>query len=206
MDAVDELDLTHLNDGILTRIPCPLSRGSAVDLPLTSGRTRFDFDRTVLDDSAGSYHNPILINLSSSSNIRLPLRPPNPIPHILDWRCYADATNEGFSNINIESVDDKNIFLIELITQSSRVDFLLELYNDSLNAGQTPVDWKRTRIVTILKPGKDPALVDSYRPISLLSCIRKLFKRMLLMRLELCAEKSGIFGPSLALERLPFPN
>jgi hypothetical protein len=52
MEAMDELDLTHLNDGTLTRVPCSPSRGSAVDLSLTSGRTRFDFDWTVLDDSA----------------------------------------------------------------------------------------------------------------------------------------------------------
>jgi hypothetical protein len=71
---------------------------------------------------------------------------------------------------------------------------LLGLYNDSFNSAQTPVDWKRTRIVTILKPGKDPALADSYRPISLLSCIRKFFERMLLLRLELWAEKSGILS------------
>jgi hypothetical protein len=310
-----------------------------------------------LDDSTGSDHNPILINLSGSSNIRLPLRPPNPIPHILDWRCYADAANDSFSNMTMESgasVDDKNGFLIELIAQSTKVaakvrpawwssecdalnerqmelfrvfrrhggtdnlnayrvvneeltvlcgklkpesfkqycstlnchsslremydmarryrrvqrrthvgdfswlpefaekmaspfvtpklsfpgrrtsklnwlvelftieelksalglcknsspgmdnvrfahirflpesglEFLLELYNGSLNSA----NWKRTRIVTILKPGKDPALADFYRPISLLSCVRKLFERMLLLRLELWAEGSGILS------------
>jgi hypothetical protein len=40
----------------------------------------------------------------------------------------------------------------------------------------------------------DPALADSYRPISLLSCIRKLFERMLLLRLELWAEKLKILS------------
>jgi hypothetical protein len=47
-----------------------------------------------------------------------------PILHILDWRCYAYTTNEGFSNMTIESevsVDDKNRFLIELIAQSTKV-------------------------------------------------------------------------------------
>jgi hypothetical protein len=32
MKAIDELDLTHLNDGTLTRVLCPPSRGSTVDL------------------------------------------------------------------------------------------------------------------------------------------------------------------------------
>jgi hypothetical protein len=83
----------------------------------------------------------------------------------------------------------------------SGLEFLLGLYNGSLNSARTPVDWKRTQIVTILKPGKDPALADSYRPISLLSCIRKLFERMLRLRLEL--RGLGYYpGPSLALERV----
>jgi hypothetical protein len=55
----------------------------------------------------------------------------------------------------------------------SRLEFWIGLYNDSLNSAQTPV---RTRIVTNLKPGKDSAFADSYRPIRLLSCIRKSFK------------------------------
>jgi hypothetical protein len=103
MEAMDELDFTHLNDGTLTMEPCPRSRGSAVNLSLTSGRTRLNFDWTVLDDSAASDHNPIFINLSGLSNIRLPLRPPSPNPRILDWRCYANANNESFSNMTIDS-------------------------------------------------------------------------------------------------------
>jgi hypothetical protein len=76
----------------------------------------------------------------------------------------------------------------------SGLEFLLGLWNNSLNLAQIPVDWKRTRIVTVLKLGNLPDLADSYRPISLLSCIRKLFERMLLLRLELWAEKSGILS------------
>jgi hypothetical protein len=81
----------------------------------------------------------------------------------------------------------------------SVLEFLPGLYNDSLISlnSQTPVDWKRTRIVTVLKPGTDPALADSYRPISLLSCIRKLFEQKLLVRLELWAEKSEILSGTL---------
>jgi hypothetical protein len=61
-------------------------------------------------------------------------------------------------------------------------------------AAQIPVDCRRTRIVMVLKLGKDPILADTYRPISLLSCICKLFERMLLLRIELWAEKSRILS------------
>jgi exonuclease III len=62
MEFLDELNLVHLNDGTLTRIPRPPSRGSAIDISLTSISNRFDFDWQVLDDTAGSDHNPILIS------------------------------------------------------------------------------------------------------------------------------------------------
>jgi len=38
-------------------------------------------------------------------------------------------------------------------------------------------------VISILKPGKDPALPSSYRSISLLDTIRKLFEKILLVRI-----------------------
>ena len=40
--------------------------------------------------------------------------------------------------------------------------------------------WKHARVTSILKPGKDPALPSSYRPISLLDSIGKLLEKILL--------------------------
>jgi hypothetical protein len=67
----------------------------------------------------------------------------------------------------------------------SELVLLLGLYSNSLNSAHALKDWKRTRIVTVLKPDTDPDLADSYRPISLLSCIGKLFERIFLLRLKL---------------------
>jgi hypothetical protein len=45
-------------------------------------------------------------------------------------------------------------------------------------------DWSNTgkgvfaKVVPILKPGKSPATPDSYRPISLIGCGRKLMEKM----------------------------
>jgi hypothetical protein len=97
----------------------------------------------------------------------------------------------GLCKNSFPGLDNVRFAHIRCLPESG-LEFLLGLYKDSLNSAQTPVDWKRTQIVTILKPSKDPVLADSYRPLSLLSCIRKLFDRMLLLRHELWAEKSEI--------------
>ena len=46
-----------------------------------------------------------------------------------------------------------------------------------------PVAWKNARVFSILKPWKDPALPSSYRPISLLDMIGKLYEKILLSRI-----------------------
>ena len=43
--------------------------------------------------------------------------------------------------------------------------------------------WKYARVISILKPGKDPAPPSSYRSISILDTIGKLFEKILLGRI-----------------------
>jgi hypothetical protein len=42
--------------------------------------------------------------------------------------------------------------------------FLLEIFNVILATGIVPEPWKRTKVIPILKPGKDAGSADSYRP------------------------------------------
>ena len=43
--------------------------------------------------------------------------------------------------------------------------------------------WKHAQVISMLNPGKDPAQPSSYRPISLLDTIGKLFEKILLTRI-----------------------
>jgi hypothetical protein len=57
-----------------------------------------------------------------------------------------------------------------------------------------PIAGKRAdNIIPILKPGKDPTAPKSYRPISLLSTVGKLFERLILRRLKCPINASGIY-------------
>jgi hypothetical protein len=65
-----------------------------------------------------------------------------------------------------------------------------------------PAAWKHARVFSVLKHGKDPALLSSYRPISLIDRIGKLFEKILLSRILYKVSGRGLlrngqfgFGP-----------
>jgi len=60
---------------------------------------------------------------------------------------------------------------------------LFWIFNVVLHTHHFPTVWKHARVISILKPGKHTALPSSYRPISLLETIGKLFEKMLLTRI-----------------------
>jgi len=57
------------------------------------------------------------------------------------------------------------------------------IFNAILLTHHFPTMWKHARVISILKPGKDSPLPSSYRPISLLDTIGKLFEKILLARI-----------------------
>lgn len=63
--------------------------------------------------------------------------------------------------------------------------FLLDIMNSCLRLGYFPDSWKLADIICIQKPGKPGDSVKSYRPISLLSSLGKLFERLMLLRLQM---------------------
>lgn len=61
---------------------------------------------------------------------------------------------------------------------------LLGLYNMLWESGEVPPTWKSGKIVAFLKPGKSPIDLSSYRPKTLASCVTKIMKPMIPLRLE----------------------
>jgi len=71
--------------------------------------------------------------------------------------------------------------LIEL--PNSAIEVICKLFNGIITLGYYPKKWKKSIIIMIPKPGKDHTIPSSYRPISLLSCLSKLFEKCLLTRI-----------------------
>lgn len=73
----------------------------------------------------------------------------------------------------------------------SSKDTLLSFFNRIWVEGTLPSAWKLATVIPILKPGKEPTSVTSYRPIALTSCIGKTFERMVNARLMYFLTKNG---------------
>ena len=69
---------------------------------------------------------------------------------------------------------------------------LLEIFNISWESGEVPQVWRKAIMIPILKPGKDKTKANSYRPISLTSCICKTLERIINQRLKWYLETENI--------------
>ena len=80
----------------------------------------------------------------------------------------------------------------------SGMDFLLHIFNLSWSSHSFPFIWKTSSIIPIHKMGKPLDSPASFRPISLTSCVSKLFERIVLTRLLCFLESNSILSPRQA--------
>ena len=80
----------------------------------------------------------------------------------------------------------------------SGMDFLLHIFNLSWSLHSFPSIWKISSIIPIHKMGKPLNSPASFRPISLTSCVSKLFERIVLFRLLFFLESNSILSPRQA--------
>lgn len=122
--------------------------------------------------------------LSQDFQLDLPVKPTNPREIIRLLSKLDNKKAPGFDQITKE-----------VLTQLPRkgIVFLTTLFNGILRVGHYPSIWKTSQIIMVHKEGKPANEVGSYRPISLLPVISKLFEKVLLSRmLQTLTEKSVI--------------
>ncbi|GFX63918.1 probable RNA-directed DNA polymerase from transposon X-element [Trichonephila clavipes] len=90
---------------------------------------------------------------------------------------------DGITNKMIKKLPKLTIFKITNIV------------NNMLTLRYFPKSWKTAVVVPILKPGKNSALAESYRPISLLPVLSKLAEKIILARLNDYLEREKILIP-----------
>ena len=75
------------------------------------------------------------------------------------------------------------------------IGILAQLFTLCLFCGYFPGPWKHATGIMLPKPGKDRKLPGSYRPISLLSSVGKLFERTIAARLNTHLEDIKYYNP-----------
>ena len=80
----------------------------------------------------------------------------------------------------------------------SGIDFPLHIFNLSWSSHSFPSIWKTSSIIPIHKMGKPLNSPASFRPISLTSCVSKLFESIILSRLLFFLESNSILSPRQA--------
>ena len=93
---------------------------------------------------------------------------------------------DQISYLILKNLDIENLSNIALI------------YNSCLKTGYFPNAWKQAKVVMLPKPGKDLTKPTSYRPISLLPAMGKIFERIVASRLSAFLEKVDYFDENQA--------
>ena len=73
-----------------------------------------------------------------------------------------------------------------------------DIMNECLVKNYFPRSWKKAKIIMLPKPGKDVRKADGYRPISLLSCLGKIFERFVCDFLVTTLDKMKFFNQNQA--------
>lgn len=105
-----------------------------------------------------------------------PIRPAEIKRCIRNLKTRKAPGPDNISNILIKNVPQKCIVL------------LTKIFNACILLNYFPVVWKTAKVIAISKPGKDTSEATSYRPISLLPCLGKLFEKLIYIRLSSVTE------------------
>ena len=94
-----------------------------------------------------------------------------------EYKGIATLKNKNAAGINDVLVEQ----LKNLVPRAHT--WLYSLLDVCFTENCIPKVWRQSKIIAILKPGKDSAKPKSYRPISLLCHMYKLYKRLILYRI-----------------------
>lgn len=149
-------------------------------------------------------------HFESSHSLTQNIRQPNTIDKTVR-KCLNELDRKLIRNIENNLVQiEEVIFFIKKLKNSKAPGFdelpnillkhlpvnalqnLTDIYNACLSIGYFPDFFKKAKTIAIPKPNKDPRRPSSYRPISLLNAMDKIFEKIILFRLNQYIEENEI--------------
>ncbi|GFS67792.1 integrase catalytic domain-containing protein [Trichonephila clavipes] len=184
IEALSPVDNTLWRKSSLLRKPfqsIPPLKGALGSIAITPiekvGRELFDvvgrqlFDQRILDE---------VTNFINTPHARVqeiePTTPTEVLSYVQRLEPRKSPGLDQISNRMIKNLPLKFLLFITL---------LIYIYiNQLFKNNYFPNSWKTAVVIPILKPEKDSALPSNYRPISLLTCLSKVYEFVLLQRLN----------------------
>ena len=105
--------------------------------------------------------------------------------------------------VKAPGIDNVHNIILKKTIGTGFYKVLARAFTISLKLGFIPHVWKIAVLCMLIKPDKPPSQTTSYRPISLLSAIMKLFERVIEKRLPKHLEDNGFFIKYLSGFRKP---
>ncbi|XP_017776638.1 PREDICTED: RNA-directed DNA polymerase from mobile element jockey-like, partial [Nicrophorus vespilloides] len=133
---------------------------------------------------------------------QLPIEILDPAPYEEDDTLNLPISSEELERVLCRSKDtavgqdEISYGMLRNLDEYSR-GILCALFNDVLLSGIVPCSWNRATVVPILKGNLPQDQASSYRPIALISCVRKTLESIIKNRLERWAESRDLFPPNV---------
>lgn len=121
----------------------------------------------------------------SDKEIQQSNQPDNPIPEIGPVQITQQEVLNELNNLNSNKSTGPDNIPPKLLKLTALLicEPLSKLFNKSLQVGVFPCSWKLANIKPIFKNKGSPSDISCYRPISLLSCISKIFERIIFRKI-----------------------
>lgn len=151
-------------------------------------------------DKANIFANHLADTFQPHNTILLPEKI-NEVERFLDIPLQMSLPPKHFSPAEVKYTISKfprkkspgyDLITAEVLNQLPKkvIILLTYIYNSMLRLSYFPLLWKYSSVILILKPKKPPDCPSSYRPISLLPILSKVFEKMLLKRLIKIVEET----------------
>ena len=98
---------------------------------------------------------------------------------------------KGIAVLKNNKAAGRDDVLVEQLKHLGQNDnkWLHTMLNLCFTGNKIPKIWRQSKIIAIIKPGKDSAIPKNYRPISLLCHTYKLYERMIINRIAPVVEQ-----------------
>lgn len=171
LDIIENNNLVLLNNGQPTTVGSLSWRPNALDLSIVSSSLALSCDWSVYNDPLGSYHLPVIINITNNNNFfanvsiqnNLPQCPKFPNYNLVDWKKYQDKTELLLSSFGLASYSPLEAYtmfckILHCAIESSLLSEYSPSNSVSLNKKQnrkSPLPWWNTKCSEAVKNSKN---------------------------------------------------